>query len=111
VIQGVATDKYAIGYSGIGYKTADVKAVPLAKDSDDMPVPAEAKHAYSGEYPLARFLFVYVNFKPGGELDPLRREFVRFMLSKEGQRVVIESGYLPVTSGIAKKALAAVDLK
>ena len=42
---------------------------------------------------------------------PLRREFVRYMLSKEGQTEVVQSGYLPVTNGIAKKALATVDIK
>ncbi len=64
VVQGVAGDRYGIGYSGIGYKTADVRAVPLAKTSKGKRIEADADHAYTGEYPLARWLYVYVNYKP-----------------------------------------------
>jgi len=71
VIQGIAKDKYAIGYSGIGYRTADVKALPIAKEKGKA-IPAEADYAYSGEYPLTRFLYVALNHKPGSKLDPLR---------------------------------------
>ncbi len=74
VVQGVASDKYAIGYSGIGYKTADVLAVPLAKNAKAKPIAAIPENAYKGQYPMARFLYIYVNYKPKSELDPLRRE-------------------------------------
>lgn len=111
VIQGIASDRFAVGYSGIGYKTADVRAVPLAKDDGDEPVEAEPAAAYDGTYPLARFLFVYVNHKPGTDLDALRREFIKYTFSKEGQLDVIKSGYLPVTASIAKKSLEAVGIK
>jgi phosphate transport system substrate-binding protein len=111
VVQGVASDKYAIGYSGIGYKTADVRTVPLAIDSRSEVVPAEPARAYAGEYPLARMLYVYVNYAPKGQLDPLRREFVRYLFSKEGQSDVVRSGYLPITEPIANKSLASVGVK
>ena len=110
VVQGVASDKYAIGYSGIGYKTADVKAVALQKDADSKPVPASADYAYTGTYPLARFLYMYVNHQPGSPLDPLRREFIRFVFSKEGQESVLKDGYYPVTSRIANEELAKLGL-
>jgi phosphate transport system substrate-binding protein len=111
VVQGVASDKFAIGYSGIGYRTADVRALPLAKEEGDDYVPAEADRAYSGDYPLARYLYVYVNYKPGSDLDPLRREFIKFMLSKDGQQEVIKSGYLPLPASAAVKALESVGIK
>ena len=110
VVQGVASDKFGIGYSGIGYKTADVRAVPLAVEGDDF-VAAEPANAYSGEYPLARFLYLYVNHKPGTELDPLRREFIRYIFSKQGQQDVVKDGYYPVPASIAKKALADLGIK
>lgn len=110
VVQGVASDRYAIGYSGIGYKTADVRALPLAADANSPFVPAEPDHAYTGDYPLARFLYVYVNYKPGTTLDPLRAEFIKFVFSKQGQAEVIKDGYFPVPAAIAKKSLAAVGL-
>ncbi|NOT30323.1 MAG: phosphate ABC transporter substrate-binding protein [Planctomycetes bacterium] len=110
VVQAVASDRYAMGYSGIGYKTADVKAVPLAANPGETFVAAEPANAYSGDYPLARFLFLYVNFKPKGALDPLRREFVKYVFSQQGQGDVIKDGYYPVTFEIAGEALATVGL-
>ncbi len=111
VVQAVASDKYAIGYSGIGYKTADVRAVPLAPAEGKAHIEAVPANAYSGEYPLARFLYLYVNHKPGSELDPLRREFVRYVFSKEGQSDVIKDGYFPVTAEISLKALSSVGIQ
>ena len=110
VVQGVASDRYGIGYSGIGYKTADVRAVPLAPDAESDLVTADAANAYTGEYPLARFLFVYVNYKPGDRLDPLRREFVRYVFSKQGQEDVVKDGYYPITAEIAVEAYKAVGM-
>ncbi|MEX2212838.1 MAG: phosphate ABC transporter substrate-binding protein [Phycisphaeraceae bacterium] len=111
VVQGVASDKYAIGYSGIGYITADVKAVPLAADKDAKFFPAEGRYAYSGEYPLARPLLVYVNYRPGSAMDPLRREFIRYMFSKEGQSDVVKDGYFPIPAELAVEELAKVGIK
>jgi phosphate transport system substrate-binding protein len=110
VVKGVASDLGGIGYSGIGYKTADVKAVPLTATSGK-PVPAEPQYGYSGDYPMARFLYVYMNYKPGSELDPLRREFIKFVFSKQGQAEVIKDGYFPVKAAVAKKNLEKVGIK
>jgi len=110
VVQGVASDKYAMGYSGIGYKTADVRAVPLAKSAKAKAIAAEPENAYTGEYPLARFLYIYVNYKPQSQLDPLRREFIKYIFSKQGQKDVVKDGYFPITSRIAAKALSSVGI-
>lgn len=110
VVQAIANDRYAIGYSGIGYRTADVRAVPLAQRAGQAGVAAEAENAYAGRYPLARFLFLSVNYKPGGSLDPLRREFLRYVLSADGQESVLKDGYLPVTAPIAQRALESVGI-
>jgi phosphate transport system substrate-binding protein len=101
VVQGVTVDRYAIGYSGIGYATAGVRAVPIAEKDGAKCVEATAENAYSGAFPLARFLYVYVNKAPGKPLDPLTREFVRLVMSKEGQEVVIKDGYFPIPASIA----------
>ena len=108
VVQGVTVDRYAIGYSGIGYATAGVRAVPLAEKAGGACVEASADNAYAGKYPLARFLYVYVNRAPGKALDPLMREFVRFVFSKEGQEAVIKDGYFPVPTSIAKEEIGKV---
>ena len=111
VVQGIANDKYGIGYSGIGYLTADVAAVPLARDTGSRMTPATPENAYTGEYPLARFLYVYVNHRPGARLDPLRREFVRFIFSRQGQMQVLKDGYFPITAAVATDNLARVGIR
>lgn len=111
VVQGVASEKGGIGYSGIGYMTADVRAVPLASTPGGKCVGAVPANAYTGEYPLARFLYNYVNKKPGVALDPLRREFVKYIFSKDGQEDVVKDGYYPVTNVIAQEQLQSVGIK
>jgi phosphate transport system substrate-binding protein len=105
VVQGVASDKFGMGYSGIGYKTADVRTVPLSRKTGEACAEANADNAYTGNYPLARFLYVYVNVNPNQKLDPLRAEFIRYVYSKEGQEAVVKDGYFPVTKVIADQAL------
>lgn len=111
VTQAIGSDKFAIGYSGIGYKTADVKALSLAPDAAGEMVAADPAHAYTGDYPLSRFLLVYVNVKPGEKLDPLRREFIRYIYSKQGQAEVTKDGYFPVSGEIAEEALKAAGIE
>lgn len=111
VVQGVASDKFGVGYSGLGYMTADVRAVPLTAKAGSAPVAANADNSYSGEYPLARFLYVYINAKPGADLDPLRKEFIKLIFSQQGQEVVLKDGYIPVTAAIAREDLAKAGIK
>ena len=96
VVQGITADKFAIGYSGIGYKTSDVKSLKLAAKDGGEFVTDDADNVYSGKYPLARFLYVYVNKASDKPLDPLVQQFLMFVLSKEGQEIVIKDGYLPL---------------
>jgi len=110
VVQAVASDRFGVGYSGIGYMTANVRAVPLAAEPTAPPVAPTPDAAYSGDYPLARFLYLSVNHRPGSELDPLRREFLRYVLSSQGQADVKKDGYLPVTAAVAAEALSSVGI-
>jgi phosphate transport system substrate-binding protein len=110
VVQSVASDKYGIGYSGIGLLTADIRAVPLAKDAQSKVISATPENAYSGQYPLSRYLYLYVNLKPGTELEPLRKEFLRFVLSKQGQEVVVKDGFYPLTAKLIVDAQKAAGL-
>jgi phosphate transport system substrate-binding protein len=109
VVQGVASDKYGIGYSGIGYITADVRAVPLAKTGTAY-VKAVPENAYSGTYPLSRYLFIYVNHRPGTQMDPLRKEFIRYIFSRQGQEDVVRDGYYPITNTIAVETLGKIGV-
>jgi len=109
VVQGVTKSKNGIGYSGIGYKTSGVRAVPLARKEGDEFVPATTDNALSGKYPLSRFLFIYVNKDPNKPLPPLEKEFLRMVLSKIGQMVVIKDGYIPLTATMVSKELAKIE--
>ncbi|MBR0684127.1 phosphate ABC transporter substrate-binding protein PstS family protein [Roseomonas eburnea] len=105
VVQGVASDIAGIGYSGIGYKTADVRSVPLAARPGAEAFDATAENAYAGDYPISRFLYIYVNVNPTQPLDPLRREFIRYVYSRQGQEATIRDGYFPVPNAIATEDL------
>ena len=105
VVQGVASDAYGLGYSGIGYKTSGVRVVPIG-ESDGTYFDASMENCLSGDYPLARTLYIYVNKKPGAKLDKLTTEFLTFVLSKEGQEVVVKDGYYPLPATVAADVLA-----
>jgi phosphate transport system substrate-binding protein len=105
VVQGATVDRFAVGYSGVGYATAGVRAVPLTEKDGGKCVEATADNSYSGAYPLARFLYVYVNKAPSKPLDPLMREFVKLIVSREGQEGVLKDGYFPIPASIAKEEL------
>jgi phosphate transport system substrate-binding protein len=100
VVQGIASDAAGVGYSGIGYLTSGVKAVPLSGD-DGVVYEPDYENSLSGSYPLARFLHIYVNKKPGQPLDKLTYEFIRFILSQQGQEIVIKDGYFPLPNSLA----------
>ena len=106
VVNGVAGDRSGIGYSGIGYRTSGVRTVPLAK-KDGQPYHSPSYgDVLSGKYPLGRQLYVYYVKAPNKPVDPLIREFLKFVLSKEGQQVVVKDGYLPLPAKVAEKLLA-----
>ena len=110
VVQGVSESINGIGYSGIGYVTSGVRAVALAPEEGDEFIAPTADNASSGDYPLARFLYVYVNRHPGRGLSPLEREFVKMMLSRQGQEVVVRDGYIPLPAAIAERQLKELGL-
>ncbi len=108
VVQGVTEDRYAIGYSGAGYRTSGVRAVPLSEQPSGPYFEGTYEEVISGKYPLSRFLYVYVNKAPGKPLDPVPLEFLKLVMSKEGQEVVIKDGYMPLTPAQVKEELAKI---
>ncbi len=110
VVKMVAGDKYAIGYSGIGYLTAGVRTVPLAVAPGDKCYDTSPASTYSGNYPLARYLYIYLNKAPAKPLDPPLLEFIKYILSRAGQTETIKSGFYPITSVNRAKALPAIGI-
>ena len=111
VVSSISSSLNGIGYSGIGYKTSSVRTVPLARKEGGEFVEDNEANALNGTYPLARFLYVYVNKAPNKPLNPLEAEFVKLILSKQGQEVVMKDGYIPLPAKVASKALADLGLQ
>lgn len=109
VVQSISSTLNAIGYSGIGYRTSSVRAVPLSKKGGEA-FEASEENALAGKFPLARFFYVYVNKAPNQPLSPLDAEFIKLVLSKQGQDVVMKDGYIPLPSKVAEKAMKDLGL-
>ena len=108
VVQGIASDRYGIGYSGIGYLTSGVKALALADSEEEMFEPT-MENCLEGDYPLARFLYIYVNKAPNEPLDKLTEEFLKFVLSSEGQQIVVKDGYYPLPNELVTEVLSQLE--
>ena len=109
VVQSVSEDQAGIGYSGIGYLTSNVRAVPLAEKEGSPFKEASQQNADDGSYPLWRHLYLYVNKVPNKPLDPIVEEFIKFIYSKEGQKVVVKDGFFPLKSPAIEQELKRLD--
>lgn len=110
VVQSVSTGLNAIGYSGLGYQTSGVRALPLSrKDGAEAFAPTD-QNAVNGKYPLSRVLYVYVNKAPNQPLSPMEREFFKLVLSKQGQETVVKDGYVPLPAPLAAKYRAELGI-
>lgn len=109
VVQGVSASINGIGYSGMGYVTAGIKAVPLAKKEGEPFYEANPENAANGKFPLARMLYVYVNNPANKPMEPAVKEFMTLVLSKQGQEVVFKDGYVPLPKAVAARELAKLN--
>lgn len=110
VIGGVAADPFGMGYSGIGFRTPDVKVLAVSFDEGEPAAEPSQETANTGEYPLARNLYVYINYDRNAGLDATRGEFIRMMFSRDGQEAVVKEGFFPMSAKIAATELAKVGL-
>ena len=109
VVQSVSEDQGGIGYSGIGYLTSNVRAVPLAEKDGTPYKEASQQNADDGSYPLWRHLYLYINKAPDKPLDPIVKEFIKFIYSKEGQKVVVKDGFFPLKAEMIEKELKKLE--
>ncbi|MEY3018666.1 MAG: hypothetical protein RL336_1801 [Pseudomonadota bacterium] len=110
VVQSVSTSINGIGYSGMGYRTASVRPLAVSTSADQPFVEATSDNAVDSLYPLSRYLYVYVNKSPETGLAPLEAEFIRFILSKQGQEIVLKDGYVPLPKRVIDRVLKSLDL-
>jgi phosphate transport system substrate-binding protein len=109
VVQGVTEDKAGIGYSGIGYMTSGVKALALSDKDGATAYEPTYENVLSDKYPLGRMLYLYVAKEPNKPLPKMVEEFIKYVLSKEGQEVVVKDGYLPLPAKVAEKQMDAIN--
>ena len=109
VVQSVATSINGIGYSGIGYKTKGVRIVPLSKKKGEAYIVPTTQTIESGTYPLSRFLYIYINKKPGVALPVVEKEFLKFVLSRQGQEIVVKDGYVALPKAMISKILSKIQ--
>ena len=109
VVNGVAADRAGIGYSGIGYRTSEVRAIALSKNSKSPPVDPTFANALAGDYPLGRTLYIYVAKKPGEPMPKLVEEFLKFVLSRQGQEIVVKDGYGPLPAKAVDRQLGLLE--
>ena len=119
VVAAVGGDEAGLGYSGMGYRNSEVRAIAIARRDDDQyysyfvprykdssDLSRRFKNVYNGDYPLSRLLYVYVN-KPSGETLPANVEaFIKIALSKSGQQTVLEDGFIPLPLEVVERELA-----
>jgi phosphate transport system substrate-binding protein len=108
VVQAVALDRGAIGYSVAAFATTAVRVVPLSDDEQPAVLPTH-EHVLAGTYPLSRALYLYIDKKPGVGVDPLVDEFIRLVLSRTGQQTVVKDGYIPLSAAMIAEQRAKFD--
>lgn len=106
VVQGVATQRGGIGYASVFFRTQRTRIVPILHQG--RAVEPGAEDAATGRYPLARSLYVIVNRAPGAPLDAAQREFLRYLLSSDGQDTVARQGLYPLSAAQVSEALARI---
>lgn len=109
VVMGISEDLPGIGYTGIGYATSGVRPVPIALSEGEPAYEPSVENILSGRYPLSRLLYVYIVKSPTEPLDTLTREFLKFVLSQQGQEVVIKDGYMPLPANIVMRERAKLE--
>ncbi|MGJ8681276.1 PstS family phosphate ABC transporter substrate-binding protein [Paraglaciecola sp.] len=109
LIQVISHTKFAIGFSGLGFKTSGVKALPLLSNDGEI-VPSTAANVQNQTYPLARFLYIYINWPQSNPIPSKIQNFLRLVLSEKGQKVVTQDGYIPLSKSVRKEQLKMLRL-
>lgn len=107
VVMGIKTNRYAVGFSGIGYRISSIKPIPLAASKGKPFVEPTFENVIDGTYPLHRRLYLYVNRAPKSGAPPTVAEFVKLAVSQYGQSVVVKEGFFPLPTTELNQLFAA----
>ena len=105
IAEAIAKDRYAIGYLEVGALTKGIAPIAIARRAGEKPIAPDLESSYQGQYLLGRCFFLAINNKPGIPVGELHREFLRYVLSKQGQKQVVLYGDTPINSNISKEQI------
>src|SRR5260221_5388688 len=105
----IARDPEAIGFGGFEEGGPGIKTLAVAREDGGTYYEGTAANASSGRYPLTRYMYIRLNHNPGEPLPPHIREFLRYILSRDGQEPILYSGYFPLTAVEVKEELAKLE--
>jgi len=101
ILDALATDPVGIAYTALGELNQQVKPIALSIDDGGPYFGPTLENVQERKYPLTRATWIYVNRAPGGSLEPKVNEFLRYVLSSEGQQDVVHEGdYLPLSPDV-----------
>lgn len=110
ILDALAQDPYGIAVSSLRYSTTQVKPLELAEKAGDLYFAATAETLTARDYPLTRAITFFINRPPGKPADPVVKEFLRYVLSRDGQEAVIrDSGFLPLSRELVRAQLKKID--
>ncbi len=107
--KAIATDPAAMGFGGFEDGGAGIRPVPIARDASSLAISGTHETASSGRYPLTRYMYIRLRHNPGEPLPAAIKEFLRYVLSRQGQEPVLYSGYYPLTAREVKEELAKLE--
>ena len=102
IVDFVSKDVYSIGYSGLGYITSGVKAVNVGESKNNC-YPPKSEYAITKQYPFTRNLYIYTREDPSKGMKKLTKEFLKYILSKDGQEAVLEAGFTVLPANVVKE--------
>jgi phosphate transport system substrate-binding protein len=110
LMQDLSHDPYGIGYSGAMFLTPQTRMLAIAKDTNSRYIPLTIENVQNRTYPLLLEVYFYLDREPGKPVDPKLKEFLRFVLSRQGQEAIAKDGkYLPLTKEVVEAELRKLD--
>ena len=110
ILQALAKDPDGIAFANLLYANPQIKQIGLAEDAGQPFVLATPETIWNHSFPLHRFSTLYINRRPGTAVDPKVKEFIRYILSREGMQAVVNDGaYTPINEHVAQEQRAKLE--
>lgn len=111
ILSRLSADPAGLAVAAIGLENQQIKQLPIVDEQDGSLSTGTPAQVTADQYPFGRYLYLYLRHEPGKGIDPLAREYLRFVLSRQGQQIIASQpkGYIPLTAEQARAELAKLD--